>query len=102
MRLIPARRARRRTEPLVIPRTLSRNTFLARLPDVTAFASPDFFPLAMMVDESRFLRAIKLRHAHNTLRSTLIAATQIAHSGTHWIPVSEASSLVHATRAASL
>src|SRR3954470_15687316 len=40
-------RARRRTEPLVIPRTLSRKTFFARLPDVTAFASPDFFPLAM-------------------------------------------------------
>src|SRR3990167_784187 len=47
MRLMPARRARRRTEPLVMPRTLSLRIFFMRLPDAPLDA-PDFAALAMV------------------------------------------------------
>src|SRR3990167_1514580 len=47
MRLMPARRARRRTEPLVMPRTLSLRIFFMRLPDAP-FDDPDLAALAMV------------------------------------------------------
>src|ERR1044071_8710520 len=48
MRFTPARRASRRTEPLVMPRLLPASTFLRRLPDVP-LDSPDFLPLAIVM-----------------------------------------------------
>lgn len=50
MRLTPARRARRRIDPFVTLRTLSRKTFFTRFA-VNPLDSPDFFPLAIVVEE---------------------------------------------------
>src|ERR1700744_5146405 len=94
MRFTPARRARRRIEPLVTLRTLSFSTFFTRFA-LRPLLSPDFFPFAMLLGKcgKRTTRGTTTQHTYRRFSRAVIRAHNAV---THCL------FLRHALRTASL